>query len=437
VSVAINDKSTSLQEKDPGTTTRKAYLFEAAFEYFISITISGAFFTLLIKRMGVSDSLTGIISSIAYLSCTIEVYTASFMAKRRSIRNTILGIQCVQQSLYACLYLLPFLRLPVTVQVVLFAVIYLLGTSMASIVNTAKYSWLNSFVDPGQRGSFTARKEMTFLVTGILYNYILSRVIDHFTDIGKSETGLKICACLIFALMLLHTVALLFTRDAPQMLQDLQRTATLRATLKTNLGNPTFRKLLVVVAVWNLFACFSNAYYNVFMVGDMGCTVTFIALGSIGAGLARAAFSRPLGRYADRHGFAMSLQLGFLIAATSYLCMMFCTPAVGKVPYLLYVVIYAVSQATLNSSMLNVVFQYIPASDRMGAMGVYAAMGGIAGFSGSLLGGWVLAAVQKNANTLLGFPLYGQQLLSIISAVGVVWLLLYVRRVIAKLPRVE
>ena len=61
-----------LRQPDDAARTRQAYIAEAAFEYFITLTTGGTFLTLLIKQMGVSDALTGIIRRMeaAYRSVT-------------------------------------------------------------------------------------------------------------------------------------------------------------------------------------------------------------------------------------------------------------------------------------------------------------------------------------------------------------------------------
>ena len=50
-------------EKDIYKTSRNLYIVEAALEYFIAIIVGGAFLAKVSTSLGISDSLTGIISS--------------------------------------------------------------------------------------------------------------------------------------------------------------------------------------------------------------------------------------------------------------------------------------------------------------------------------------------------------------------------------------
>ena len=47
------------------------YIFEAAFQHLISILVAGSFLATLTQELGISDSLTGILSSIISLIFTI------------------------------------------------------------------------------------------------------------------------------------------------------------------------------------------------------------------------------------------------------------------------------------------------------------------------------------------------------------------------------
>ena len=49
------------------------YMLEAALEYFIAILVSGSYLATLTKELGLSDSLTGLLSSIISLGCLFQL----------------------------------------------------------------------------------------------------------------------------------------------------------------------------------------------------------------------------------------------------------------------------------------------------------------------------------------------------------------------------
>ena len=65
-------------------------------------------------------------------------------------------------------------------------------------------------------------------------------------------------------------------------------------------------------------------------------------------------------------------------------------------------------------------------------MAIKNGVSGIVAFLASLLGGVLLRHIQAAGNTLFGIPVYGQQVLSLISACLFLWGLLYLHFVIGK-----
>ncbi len=52
------------------------YIFEAGPEYLISILVAGSFLATLTRELGISDGLTGILSSIISLGCLFQLLSA-------------------------------------------------------------------------------------------------------------------------------------------------------------------------------------------------------------------------------------------------------------------------------------------------------------------------------------------------------------------------
>ncbi len=426
-----------LKQVDANTRTQWAFISQSAFAYYVSITAGGAFLTLLIKQLGASDSLTGILSSFTIFACSFQVFSASFMRRRRSVRATVLLMQTLQQLALSALFLLPFVPLSDGVRVGIFAVLYLLAQISLNLVVPSKYGWMMAFVRPDNRGTFTAHNEMVSLLTGIVYNFGMSRLVDHFAAVGRTDISLALCAVAIAVCMGFHVFSLVKAQDAPEVLEQVRQNPPLLAALRANLSNPVFLKLLGAAVLFNFFTHMVAPYLNVYMLQELGLTVTFITLGSILSCGFRFVLSPAVGRMADRKGFDYSVAVGMGLATLAYGLLIFWTPANGAVVYLLYQLPLAIINSTTASGFNNLLYQYTPAKERVGALGLYAAIAGVAGFLGSLAGGAVLDVVQGAGNRVLGLPLYGQQLLAGISAVGFALTLVYIRAVISKMKRVE
>ena len=109
--------------------------------------------------------------------------------------------------------------------------------------------------------------------------------------------------------------------------------------------------------------------------------------------------------------------------------MTFTVPANGRILYsIYYTFFYAVFGAGYTNGMMNLTYDTVERSQRVGAFALYNGACGIVGFLASVLGSSVVSAVQQRGNRLLGHTVYAQQLLSLIAAVliGALWLVLLV-----------
>ena len=86
-----------------------AFIFEALFEYMVSLLVTGTFLAAILKQVGVSDALTGILSSIVSLTCCFQLFSGLIEKPGRKIRKTLVALTLGNELLFACILCLPFL----------------------------------------------------------------------------------------------------------------------------------------------------------------------------------------------------------------------------------------------------------------------------------------------------------------------------------------
>ena len=69
------------------------YIFEAALEYLISILVTGSFLATITKELGVSDGLTGILSSVISLGCLFQLLSLS--VEQKNLNNSYADFEIV------------------------------------------------------------------------------------------------------------------------------------------------------------------------------------------------------------------------------------------------------------------------------------------------------------------------------------------------------
>ena len=170
---------------------------------------------------------------------------------------------------------------------------------------------------------------------------------------------------------------------------------------------------------------------GVYKTKDLLLTVGTVQIINIAGCLIRACFSKPIARYADKRTYAAGIKLGMAIAAVGYLINIFTTPSLWFL-VIFYTIIYNVSCAGTSQNLINVTYNYVDRKYFVQASAIKASLSGLCGFGASMLGSRILDAVQKNGNTVFGFTVYGQQILSAISLTIVLFGILFVKLVMEK-----
>ncbi len=425
-----------MEDKDIYKSSRIAYIFEATFEYFISIIIAGAFLAKLLNKSGISDSLIGIITSFVALACVAQMFSVMFIRPVKPVKKWVTAITFIKHILLAGLYMVPMLNVPQIVKTILVIVFILGGQLIANIAVPFKTNWLMSLVDSRERGVFTAKKEIASLLGGMIFSYVMGAISDHYTDIGNDNMAFLICQITIIVLGLLHFAMLVISKEPEREIVQRERQSFLDM-LKCTFGNATVRKLMYLNMLWSGFTYFSRSYFGVYEIKELGFSLTYVSVITIVSSFARIAFSRFFGRLADRTSWAYMMTIGFGISAVAFFIQSFTTPATGKVLYMIYSVLYFVSMAGINGGLMNIVFDYADEKTRTAVLGIKTAVGGVFGFLATIVGGWLLDYIQKSGNMFLGLNVYAQQVLSFITFVGIVIIVFYMKFVIQKLNKVE
>jgi len=146
----------------------------------------------------------------------------------------------------------------------------------------------------------------------------------------------------------------------------------------------------------------------------------------------RIFFSKALGVYADKKSFASMIKICFSVIAAGYFINIFTVPANGKVFFTIYYICYAIAMAGINSSLINLVFDYVPIEMRSDSLAICTSVGGVAGFLATICASPLVTHIQVNGNQFLGILVYAQQVLSAIALVFTIACILYVTFVIQR-----
>lgn len=413
--------------------SRAAYTLECAFEYFVVLLASGTFLSKLLKVIGMSDSLVGIISSFASLSFLFQLFSVFVVRKITNTKRFAVLFHSIGQMLFMLIYLVPFLPFEYKYKEILVVISILLAYFGNYFVNTLIYRWGNSHVLPTKRGRFSATKEMISLACGVVVSLVSGYVMDHFEFSGKIESGFLFCAFSILVFAICDFVCLMLIKNEVKTEEEKKEKIPLGEVIRNTLGNKKFIKIIFLQILWDV-----GRYMTIGFIGTYCISPTELAftLGSaqvialVGQGV-RFAISRPFGRYSDKHSYAKGIELGLILAAISFGSAIFMTPST-RLLYVVYIIFHNACHAGIGANLLNVTYSYVDDKYFSEAMAIKNSIGGICGFLASLGASALLANIQNSGNTFLGMHVYGQQVLSAISFFFMIAAILFTRFVIEK-----
>ena len=425
----------ALQERDFGSKeykrSRKAYAMECTFEYFVSLLVTEAFLAKVLTSIGMSDALIGVVSTLIALSYLFQFFSVFVVQKICNTKRFVIIFHSLGQLFFMALYFVPFLPFVTEYKTVIAVACILLAYFGNYFVTNIIYNWGNSYVSPSWRGLFGAKKETLSLVSGVVVTLAVGYVMDYFEAMDNLEGGFVFSAIAILIFCISDFICLLLIKNDIKPRQEAKAAEPTRVVMKKLFGNKGFLNLLVLTVLWNCAQYTTVGFLGTYRIKELGYTVGAVAAINVLGHLSRAALSRPFGIYSDKHSFAKGIRLALVVSAVGFAVNVFTTPST-RFLIIVYTVLHCVGQAGIGANMLNITYSYVPREYYVQATAIRNSIGGICGFTASILASRLLQGIQDNGNMIFGMPFYGQQVLSMISLSLVVITILFTHFVIGR-----
>ncbi len=411
--------------------SRLMYIIEAALEYFISILIGGAYIAKVATAIGFSDGTVGIITSFLSLGQAFQLL-ALLLRDKTPVKKWVTGLHVLNQCLFSLVWFTPLFPFSTAVKGALFIVFLLSGHILGNVLMPSKTNWFMSLVDDHKRGVFTANKEIVSLISGMIFSYVMGALYDYFEASGNVTAAFLVGGATIAGLMILHTLTLLLSDEKPV---ESKHHVSIRAMFADRKYTGTFFLVIGMNALWSVSHYISTPFYGTYQIKELGFSMTFVSVLGIVYAVVRSVFSRVLGRYADKKSFASMLNVCYILVGAAFLINSFAAPGFGRIFFIVYYVLYAISMAGLNSAMINLIYDYVNPEHRTLALAFSSGICGVLGFLSTFLAGFLVDWIQSLENGFLGLGIYAQQVVSFLSFLLVIGCFLYVNLVVRKLPK--
>ncbi len=413
--------------------SRWAYTLECAFEYFVALMVADAFLANLLSYMGLTDAVIGVISSLVSLAFLFQLAAIFVVQRITNVKKIAVTVHIIGQMFFLLLYLLPFAHIPAPLRTAAVMCCVLMGYFGNYLVVSVIFKWGNSYVDPDTRAGFAGTKEMISLLAGMVVSLSVGWAVDRFVAAGDTAGGFLFIACMMLIFNLGDFICLMLMKN-PSSGQERHAAHTpFWQVVRRLMTNKSFVCVVILGALIHASTYMTMGFMGIYKTKDLLISVGMVQLINIGGCLVRFFLTKPIARYADRTSYVRGIRLGMSIALAAFLINIFTAPSTWWL-VIVFTLVKNASYAGTGQNMMNIIYSYVDSRYFVEASAIKNSIAGLCGFGASLLGSAILNAVQENGNTILGIPVYGQQLLSAISALILVAAIFFSRLVLEKQP---
>jgi MFS family permease len=412
--------------EDEYRSSRLYYILEAAFEYFVAIMVGTTYLAKLTTSIGISDGVTAVLTSIISLGCGFQIF-ALFLSGKARRKKFITWMVLLNEVLFMLLYVVPIVDIPKNVKTAIFVCLLVIANIIMNLVRAPKTAWMMSLVDDSVRGSFTAKKEMVSLMSGMVVMLVMGRIVDTFEANGNLRGAFITVGIIICFFITVHAVLLILTKEKEE---GTSQDVSVKEQLKFAITDKNILTLLPLFILWNIANYITLPFYGTYQLNDLKISLTFVGILSVMYSIVRTLVSPLFGKIGDKFSFVTMLEIAFGIKIFAFAFNMFA----GKAFYTIYYVLTAIAMAGINGGMMNIIYDYTPHTRRMGSLAVCNTVAGLTGFFATLAAKPLLDHIQSNGNRFWIFDsIFAQQVLSFIAAVLLVFVILYLQFVVKKM----
>lgn len=142
--------------------SRGAYMAQCTIEYMVSLLVTDVFLAKLLTSIGISDAISGIISSFIALAFVIQLFSIALMKTKFSIKKMIIGFDSLSIFFFMFIFLAPLMPVSQIIKQVLVVIGILVAYAGKCSILSMCFKWANEYVDPYKRVFGKKRNDLSF-----------------------------------------------------------------------------------------------------------------------------------------------------------------------------------------------------------------------------------------------------------------------------------
>jgi len=393
--------------------SRKAYVTQCTLEHLLGLLVLDAFLAKLLKHIGMSDAMTGVIASFASVAFLFQLLSILLVQSSFSTKKMVIIADGASMLLFMLIYFVPFVPVPEEIRKGFVVCAVMIAQASKCIISTLYFKWANTYVPSENRAVFSARKEIISLFCGIIFSAVMAFVVDKYESIGNITGGFLFIATTMLVINIANFISLLLIKDEDPSARESMRIST-KQVLKDIFSDKIFRNFFFVGIPGAIGGGLVSGFIGVYKIKDLAMSLLLVQIINIVADFLRMIVSEPFARYSARRGFLRGIQLSSVLTGISYLLIVCTTPKTWWL-MIAYSFIVTCSSAGSYQNSFNVYYVLVPQKYMTQAMAFRRTFIGIVTFLSALLGGKILDVIQANGNMIFGIHMYAQQFLALLA----------------------
>ena len=416
--------STKPLEESDYAKSRNISILEGCSARTVFNLTSGAFLAGYASFLGAGDSFNGIIGAIPVLAGVIQLLSPIYFERveKRKLQVSILNF--LHRFILGLMVFIPLIFFDNTPRLLVLSIIYFIAYLAVSFANPATSGLIIDLVPGNIRGKYFGKRESIVIASGMIVSLIMGKVMDTFKS-GNNEYGGFVVT---FSIILLLSFANFFfwTMIKEPQLKRSRTTFRIKQIITMPLKNAGFKKVVIFFVLYNIGLQIAGPFFSVYMVTGLKLEYTYIMLMGVLSTIVNVILVRIWGRIADSRSWDYVLKYSILLLGISHFTWFFVNQSTGSLLIPLLHMTSGVAWAGIGISTFNIQFIYSPEEGRTVYIGFNAALGGLVGFLGTLVGSVLLVIFESMGLHILNFKFGGMQMLFSISGILLTFCAAYV-----------
>lgn len=429
------DISDALIENEDGKAhDRRISFFLRYVSGFLSILITGTYFTGLLLALGADDMFIGYMSMATSFCSCIQFISPLFLEKMTRRKKFFVATQIPYHFInIVVIGIIPLLPIAGTTRLWLFMGANIIVTLIGSFRSSGISIWLMQCLPDSKQSHYFAYLSLGNSLISTVTSFCASGLLDTFEAKDISFFGINptVCAILILRLIALASAVveiLLYSKltEYPYKTDEMSKARNGLKLLLLPLSNKKFMMTISIAFIFNYASAIICNFYNVYMLDVINASYTFMSLCNIVVSPIAIIMMPFWSKYVHKKGWHVALPVSIFLFSFAYLLNAYVT--VNSVN-IVYPIIQAICQ--FSYPCVSLVFSYLPyinmpETNRTAYNSFYALLGTIASFLGSSTGTFFMGATKGKIINFFGLDMMNYQYINLLQFALMLGIVLYI-----------